>query len=569
MTNPLHASFDDTPPGTAAQGQLAHPAAIAHGERLARRFYPVGEHAWCLVGNGLSNQTFVRGPAGIIAIDTGESNEEMASALEALRTVTDEPIVAVIYTHFHYVNGTEAIRSAHPAQPLEIYGHTGIAANLKRFGGEIAPRSGRGLVHQFGMMLPDEGPDAHLHCGLGRFYRNPEHAPFTPGYLPATHPIDAATRLEIAGLTVDITPAPSDATDSITIYFPTLRLCVNNLVWPALFNVYAIRGEEYRDPRVVLAGIDHIVGLQPEHLVGTHGPPLSGERVVPEAQCYRDAIQFLWDQTVRGANAGLSLSELTERVVLPDLYQQSYFTQQLYGLVEHHVRQIHAGLFGWFDEREQHLFPLPERERHERLIAGFGGREAVRAQLAEALARKDLRWGVELAAWLVHSDDATQDDRDDLANALTAIARGTMSANVRSWCLTRALALRGDLDLERHHTLRMRQADVLSAEPARFVHVLRVLLDPDRAEGLDAEVAWQFASGERAGLHVRGGVAVPTGGQDADVVLGMSLETWAEIAACRRTLDAAIEEGVVSVAGDEAMLRRVFAAFDHAALNSQ
>ena len=51
----------------------------------------------------------------------------------------------------------------------------------------------------------------------------------------------------IAGLAVEFYPAPSDATDSATIWFPELKLAVNNLLWPALFNVFAIRGEEYRD----------------------------------------------------------------------------------------------------------------------------------------------------------------------------------------------------------------------------------------------------------------------------------------------------------------------------------
>ena len=80
-------------------------------------------------------------------------------------------------------------------------------------------------------------------------------------------------------------------------------MCVNNLAWPALFNVFPIRGEEYRDPRILLSGFDHILGLGADHLVGVHGPPLSGaaeiEKVLTLA---RDAIQYLWDQTVRLRN---------------------------------------------------------------------------------------------------------------------------------------------------------------------------------------------------------------------------------------------------------------------------
>ena len=48
--------------GVGVDGQLAHPQLLDHSQRLKENFYKVGEHAWCLVGNGLSNQTFVEGP---------------------------------------------------------------------------------------------------------------------------------------------------------------------------------------------------------------------------------------------------------------------------------------------------------------------------------------------------------------------------------------------------------------------------------------------------------------------------------------------------------------------------
>ena len=76
---------------------------------------------------------------------------------------------------------------------------------------------------------------------LGNFFRNPKHAPFTSGYLPAQHTVDAPMKTRIAGLAVEFYPAPSDATDSTTIWFPQLKLAINNLLWPALFNVFAIQ----------------------------------------------------------------------------------------------------------------------------------------------------------------------------------------------------------------------------------------------------------------------------------------------------------------------------------------
>jgi len=72
-------SFDADPAqvGTGPLGQKAHRRHIAHSERLERRLYTPRPGVWCLVGNGLSNQTFIEGPGGLIAIDTGESVEEM------------------------------------------------------------------------------------------------------------------------------------------------------------------------------------------------------------------------------------------------------------------------------------------------------------------------------------------------------------------------------------------------------------------------------------------------------------------------------------------------------------
>ena len=563
MPDCLPDSIAEVDAAAGPQGQLAHPDAIEHLQRLQRKFYTVGEHAWCLVGNGLSNQTFVEGPDGIIAIDTGESVEEMREALTELRQHTDKPIVACIYSHFHYVSGTTAIMEESGNADLQIYGHAGIEENLRRFGGEVAPRSSRGLVHQFGVMLPEDGADGLLHAGLGLFFRNPGHAPFTNGYVPPRHTFSQPGTFQIAGLQVALMPAPSDATDSITIWFPELKLCVNNLIWPSLINIYAIRGEEYRDPRILLDGIDRLYELSPEHLIGTHGPPLSGNDIGPAVLDYRDAIQFLWDQTVRCLNNGLRLDEVTQQVQLPERFKRSYLTRQFYGLAEHHVRQIHSGLFGWLDEDESRLFPLPDAQRSEKLIAGFGGAEAVRQQVDAALQAQDWRWAAETASWLCRVNSVEQQDRNRLAAAMRGIAQHTTSANIRNHCLTRALELEGTIDLNRFRSHRFRYDEVLHAPPTRFVPILRVLLVPDQAGDLEDELTWHFSTGERIGLRIRGQVAVPTEGNAGDLVITLSPETWAALLSGKTTFSTAEDDGVISTTGDLARIKRFLASFDH------
>ena len=207
---------------TGPKQQLGHEKLIAHTDRLEQQLWEVTDDVWCLVGNGLSNQTFVRGPKGIIAIDTGECYEEMAAALKLLREKTDEPIAGIIYTHFHYVDGTRAILENQETSDIPIWGHAKIEQNRRKYGMEVSAVAARGLVYQFGMALPKDGPDSIINAGLGLAFRNSDHAPYSPAFVKPTNTFTESQQIELAGLQAQLTPAPSDADDSITIWFPEL-----------------------------------------------------------------------------------------------------------------------------------------------------------------------------------------------------------------------------------------------------------------------------------------------------------------------------------------------------------
>jgi alkyl sulfatase BDS1-like metallo-beta-lactamase superfamily hydrolase len=537
---------------TTETGQIVHRDLEDHSKRLVRNFYKVGDHIWCLVGNGLSNQTFVDAPEGLIAIDTGESNEEMRAAIAELRIHTKKPIVAVLYTHFHYVAGTQAVLDESPDTKIEIYGHSKIAYNRVRTATEIAPSYSRGLVEQFAITLPIDGPDGNENVGLGRFYRNPEHKTQTNGFIKPAH-----------------TFAPSDADDSVTYWFKSLDCAVNNLVWPVLFNVFAIRGEEYRDPRIMLTGIDHLLSLKPTHLVGAHGMPISGSaEILRRVTRYRDSIQFLWDQTVRLTNRGYTSTELGHSIRLPEFFDEDNLTSEFYGVAEHHVRQIRAGLLGWFDGDPANLFPLPRVEHSNRMIAGFGGREVVRQKTNDAINANDLRWACELSSWLVNSTDASEPDRLLLAKTLRLIAQRTTAANIRNWCLARARHLDGTFDLNRFSQHRLSRKQIVSSPSETAVAILRVLLVPERASEIDTHICFKFVDRPQTGLHIRNCIACPTDGNGADITIDCSIETWADILAGELLLSVALSEKKLAVTGDTHKLQHALKVFDVANLQS-
>jgi alkyl sulfatase BDS1-like metallo-beta-lactamase superfamily hydrolase len=550
---------DDAETITLDDGRVAHAAHVGQSEFVERRMHQVRSGVWSLVGNGLSNQGFIEGPDGIIAIDTGESNEEMDAALAELADVTDRPVVAVLYTHFHYVAGTQAIVDRFGEVP--IYGHAGIDTNRARTASVISPAYGRGLVEQFGMTLPADGPDGLVNVGLGHFFRNPDHAPFTDGYLSPTVTFDEETSLTVAGLDLQVLPAPSDADDSVTYWFPELGVAVNNIVWPVLFNVFAIRGEEYRDPRVLLTGLDDVLSLGAEHLVGAHGPPLSGgDDIKARVTRSRDAIQFLWDQTVRHTNRGATSPEIGHLVRLPDHCDEDPLTSEYYGVAEHHVRQIRSGLFGFFDGDPAQLFPVAPVERAVKLVAGFGGADNVRAEAAAALEADDVRWAIELGSWLVQLPDATDADREMLAGALRVVATRTSSANVRNWCLTRARDLDGSFSMDRYRTHRFPRRAVV-ADPTASVEALRVLAVPHLLVGADVRIGWDFES-TSAALHVRNCVAVPIPDAAVDATVRVSPEAWATVMGRTATMAELVDSGEAVIEGDSAAVLAALAGFE-------
>ena len=559
-------SFDVTDVNvvTTPGGQRVHKGHAAQSDVIKAEFYEVRAGVWCLVGNGLSNQTFIDAPEGIIAVDTGESIEEMREALRRLREVTDAPIAAVIYTHFHYVEGTKAIlEESNHATPLPIYGHEKIAFNKARTLGEISPAYSRGLVEQFAIVMPLDGPDATVNVGLGFFYKNPAHAPYTPGHIPVTEELGDHGSFTIAGLPVQYQYSPSDSDDSINFYFPSIGTCIHNSVWPVLFNVFAIRGEEYRDPRILIPGIDNIIKWAPEYLVATHGPALTGKDNIREKSTrYRDSIQFMWDQTVRGINKGWTADEIASRITLPELYDVDYLTSERYGVTEHHFRQIFMGLRGWFDGNEEKLFPEVPESRYEKLIAGFGGRETVRAHVADALAANDVRWATEMATWLARSVDAPAEDRALLASCLRVIAERTPAANIRNWAITRARHLDGSFPMDRFMQHGFNPKFLGEASAVGLIHTLRVLVDPDAIDGVNHHVAFVVGD-ETAGLHVRNSVAVPTDGWGAQSMVKMSRATLLGLLSGRALWSEELATGAIAVSGDNDTVDRIRRSFEN------
>ena len=202
------------------------------------------------------------------------------------------------------------------------------------------------------------------------------------------------------------------------------------------------------------------------------------------------------------------------------------------------------------------------------MISGFGGRETVRKITREAIQNNDLRWACELGSWLSYSSDSETSDRELLASTLRLIAQRTTAANIRNWCLTRARDLDGTLELTRFNTHRLTRKQIVSAPAERSVHILRVMLDPERAVGIDANIGFNFTSHDKTGLHIRNCIAKQTDGRDAKIQVTCTIEKWADILTGVVTLSEAIDSGEVQIEGDLATAKSALGVFDIDGLRS-
>ena len=133
-------------------------------------------------------------------------------------------------------------------------------------------------------------------------------------------------------------------------------------------NLYAIRGSPPRDCVKWYQSLDRIRRLNAEYMVPSHTRPVTGATEIQNiVTSYRDAIQFINDQTIRHLNNGLKVDDIVEKVNLPPCLAAHPYLQEHYGMVSWSVRSVVTGHIGWFDKNPVRLLPLSPSARSENL----------------------------------------------------------------------------------------------------------------------------------------------------------------------------------------------------------
>jgi len=421
------------------------------GEQLLREFssraYPrrvtevipgVVYHA---MGYGHSNASFIIGETSVILVDTLDSD----GRAEVLKTViaghTEKPVRTIIYTHGHpdHRGGAGVFAESNP----EVIAFAPAKPVLGRMNA-LQEMLNRRSARQFGYELSnDEVISQGIGIREGMVQGQGKYA-FLP---PTTVYRQEKVVRTIDGVPIELEAAPGETDDQCLIWLPAHRVlfCGDNYYgcWP---NLYAIRGSQYRDVNSWVESLDRLISYQAEYLLPGHTHPIIGKEAVAETLTnFRNAIDYVLTETLKGMNQGMSMDEVAEAVRLPDKWASLPYLGEFYGNVAWAVRGIFAGYVGWFDGNPTHLNPLPIRTRAERTIALMGGTESVIAAIQEALDSNQPQWAIELADIVLAADQTNRQAKQFKARGLLSLAPLETSAGGRNYYLTCAKELLTDL----------------------------------------------------------------------------------------------------------------------------
>ena len=481
---------------------------------LSHTFEPameqVGERVWNARGFDVANSTFVEGDEGVVVIDAMLNIEHAAAALTAFRAISDKPIKAIVYTHDHgdHVFGAPAFATQEDVDSgdVAVIAHKDLLAQVARQNGYVNTIATARAIYMYGVLLP-EGPDGRVNIGLAPRLE----IGMTTGLLAPNITFADHLDLEVAGVRMEMQWIPSEAPTEICVWLPDHGVlqsaeCIQGDCFP---NAYTIRGDLPRPAMQWVESLDHLRSYQAPAMAKSHGLSLVGTDAVEEhLVVYRDALQYVHDQTVRHMTEGLIPDQLVEEVTLPPHLREHRHVVEGYGSVPQTVRSVYSHYLGFFTGELTSLDPANYKRRIAGYVEAMGGPERIRELAAQAQAEGDHQWAIELLGWaLRHQPD------DAEARALSAVshrATGIQQHNAtwRNWYLTAAMEMDGDLPYSPEVVPAPDEGTILPGLPLEYqLRMMPVRLIAEETFTLELAVGVRVPQrGEEAGLRLRRGV---------------------------------------------------------------
>lgn len=554
--------------GTLANGALINKQAVAYrGERQAGQIADVRDGLWVLRNYSIVNCIVVETAAGLVVMDTGTTRADGLNFLKHIRSRTDKPILAIIYSHNHYTAGARAIIEGAGNPDVMVVGHPKLEANFKARSLALHPSIKRRVNMQFGLYLPKSGPDAAVGVPSTK-PASPEER--VPQHVTVTKTVADGETINIGGSDFTFYHAQGDTDDTLTVWIPDKKAVITNVTSDHFMAMYTLRGQPFRDPQGIIDSYARIRDLAPDYYVQTHGAPLAGKaEIAKRMQLHHDAYSYTYNQALRGINLGWSPEEIVERTPLPKRFRDEPSLIESYAEYTFALRGIYAGLMGWFAEDTSALHPpTPARLGHA-IAAGFGGRDPLLAAARAAQQRREYNLAAVLAGYAVAADPRDPAARQAKADALRSMAQVSTASQSHNFYLAEALELEGKIDTRKplaNGFGGFGWETVAEQPPEALVSVLESRIVPERSHGIEASFVVDFVDAAgRYRVNIRDAVAeVGPAATDAKTpVLSIARRDWFDLMTGKTPLAEMVAAGKAKVGGAPAgEIGKLLAMFD-------
>ncbi len=549
-------------------------AMTAFARMMPKTIYEVvPERIYHAFGFQLTSPLIVVGDGGLIVIDPGSDDDSGRAALDAFAKVKPElaalPVAAILYTHRHpdhaFGSGGFGVTQADiDAGRTQIIASENLVENLVNDVGVVGNILTQRTAYAAGYLEP--GPEGPVHNALGpAFGAGP-----ISFFLPTTEiPFDEPLTVTVAGIEMEVFHAYGDAdTDEIAVYFPEFRHVhgsetIQGETFP---NLYTLRGTSYRDVAKWMEGVEVLLwyARRADSYSGSHMRSWMGNAfIVERIQNYRDAIQYVHDQSIYWINRGYKRDQLAEKVILPEPFASDPWLQEYYGTVAHSVRNIYNGYIGWWEADATQLARPGFIELSRQYVRAMGGRDAVVAEGRNAVENENYGWAAEVLTHVTRMDPSDMEARGLKAEALRKWAHMQTNIYWRNFGLSGAGELDGTLD--RSTPWNFADPAIVRVLPTtQILKTSTVRLNAERAAGVELSVQIDVTdTEEQAGFHIRHRVAAFTPGplENPDLTISGSKQAILQMMA---TGDLSDE---ISVSGNRRDAERFLGLFDASSPN--
>ena len=510
--------------------------------------YQVTESVYVAIGYGLANSILIVGDTGNIIIDTTEDPQLALEINKEFKKISNLPNKAIIYTHSHVDHWRGA--PGFMEENTKVYAHKTFERGFFKSNNLLRPILTERGMKQFGHFLPDSLKRGH---GLGFTLKFDFEQP--PVVYPNNFFDTQTSQLIIGGVQLEIQHTPGETDDQIIIYYPADEVVISADNYYMRFpNLYTIRGTSYRDTFSWYKSVDTMRQYKPEYLISCHGPFLSGKDTIDKRlSIYRDAIQYIHDYAIRGANQGKTPDELVAEFIYPSFFKENYDLQEKYGKVSWSIRNVYNGYLGFFDGRAVNLEPLSNKERSARILQLIGNKETLIQHISEALANEDYQWAAELSDIGLFNFPNDNEITLLYSKSLEYLSLKEKNPIARNYYLSEAYELSNKIKPNLEYVVSAKQAKNIPLQS--FFDAMGPRLNPEKAKNKFLKIGFNISdTNEMYSVVIRNQIAEVSNNFDDtyDTIITVDSMTWKGIMLKTENTARAYASGKIKVEGSYA-----------------